>query len=66
MRNAVVGVGRLRMDPSPLGLVIATAPPYLIVLGVAHYWSDVWIQALLDNTGMQPIDCQKDRSVHPR
>lgn len=65
MRDAVVGVGRLWVDHSPLGSVITIALPHLMVQGMAHYWSDVRIQMLLDSTSAQPIDCQKDQFVRP-
>lgn len=53
----MVGVGRLRVDHSPPGSIITIAPPHLMVQGMAHYWSDVRIQMLLDSTSTQPIDC---------
>lgn len=37
MRDAMAGVGWLRVDLSPPGSVIAIDPPHLMVLGVAHY-----------------------------
>lgn len=57
MKDAVVGVGRLRVDHSPPGSIITIALPHLMVQGMAYYWSDVLIQMLLDSTSAHPIDC---------